>query len=73
MEIPPQAFAPVVIDVEPVRCVVCQRMLAEQLTAPWRIKCSRCGALNFVTADGRRDAMAPTKGQYRNQEGDGNG
>jgi|APSaa5957512493_1039668.scaffolds.fasta_scaffold190278_2 phage FluMu protein Com len=29
-----------------VRCASCGRLLAELVTAPWRVKCSRCKALN---------------------------
>ena len=29
-----------------VRCGRCARLLAEMATAPWRIKCSRCKAVN---------------------------
>lgn len=63
-ELPPTAFAPtvdVVVEVEPVRCAHCDRMLAELATAPWRMKCNRCGALNWATADGTLHASEPTK------------
>ena len=29
-----------------VRCWRCGRLIAELLTKPWRIKCSRCKAIN---------------------------
>jgi phage FluMu protein Com len=32
-------------DNEP-RCWRCDRMLAESVTRPWRIKCKRCNAVN---------------------------
>jgi phage FluMu protein Com len=60
-DIPPQAFAPVIIEADPVRCQACNRMLAELATAPWRIKCGRCGALNWATADGQLRCTEPTK------------
>ena len=28
------------------RCWRCDRLLAEQVTRPWRIKCSKCKAVN---------------------------
>jgi len=29
-----------------VRCAGCGRLLAEMVTAPWRLKCPRCKAMN---------------------------
>jgi len=33
-----------------VRCGNCGRLLAEKVTAPWRIKCSRCKCVNESAA-----------------------
>ena len=73
-ELPPTAFGPtvdVVIEGDPTRCVHCNRMLAELATAPWRITCGRCGALNWATADGTVHASEPTKSSraIRQQQG----
>ena len=74
-DMPPQAFAPVVVEQDPVRCTHCNRMLAELCTAPWRITCGRCGALNWATADGTVHASEPTKSSraIRPQQGAANG
>lgn len=61
MDLPAQTYAPVVVEQEPYRCAHCNRMLAELLTAPWRIKCSRCGALNWATAEGTVCAEGPER------------
>lgn len=63
-QIPPSTFAPtvdVIVEVDPVRCEQCNQMLAELATAPWRIKCRRCGSLNWATADGTVNSTEPTK------------
>lgn len=60
-QIPPQAYAPIVVEADPVRCQPCNKMLAELATAPWRIKCQRCGALNWATSTGQQFYDQPTK------------
>jgi len=34
-----------------VRCHRCNRLLAEMVSRPWRIKCSRCKATNQAGVD----------------------
>jgi len=44
-----------------VRCARCNKLLAEQATRPWRIRCARCGHTN------RRDPLRTTEGQPRDK------
>lgn len=36
---------PPITDIEP-RCWRCDRMLAYLMSRPWRVKCSKCNAIN---------------------------
>ena len=38
-------FQRLVTDIYP-RCWRCDKLLAEELTRPWRIECQRCNAMN---------------------------
>ena len=36
-----------------VRCVACEKLLAEMVSTPYRLRCPRCKSLNFVGVPGR--------------------
>lgn len=40
------------------RCWRCKRLLAEMVSSPWRIRCSRCKAVNGEGVSGLDDSPA---------------
>lgn len=60
MTIVDTAFGPEEPSPAEVRCQSCNKLLAESLTWPWRIRCYRCGAMNWNT-DGTHHVGPRTK------------
>lgn len=63
---PPSSAGSGGVTVNNLRCRQCNKLLAEQITAPWKVKCVRCGAMNFKKEDdATRKVSSPMPSRYR--------